>query len=128
MKHYYNDRGYDVMDLSEVPENWILLLRRDDIVWCVKQNCIATIEYPYENPKPLFKTGEICLRQNSPGLQRWFISENGKGIDGSQCLLPIRDGFSETPQELPCTEVRRLEQMISELSNRLSYLEQKQWI
>lgn len=108
--------------INNPPDNWLERLRRGHKVWLVKENREAEVVFAYEPPEPGHYCGQIGIRYGL--MDSWFIDINGKGIDGSQLMLPLKNNLPENPEPLPATEIRRLYREIDYLKQRMTRLEQ----
>ena len=88
-------------------ETWLFRVQRNNIVFLVKENRFAEIEWPYEAPGPGHVCGMIGLRffhgeqwegRRYSHCDTWFIRPNGQGINGSQCIMPV---MGHVPDEEP---------------------------
>lgn len=114
--------------IDNPPENWLENLRRGHKVWLTKEQEWAEIEFPYEPPEPGYRTGRIGISRFSNntyrGIESWFISSNGEGIDGSQLMQPIEGNLPDNPKPLPEPIVRQMQRIIDHLNQRVDALEQ----
>ncbi len=112
------------MDRSPPPldvypdEEWLTRLRRGNLVFLVKENRYAEVEWPYSPPGPSHVCGEVGLREGS-WRDTWFIRPNGRGINGTQCLMPVEGHVPAESPPLPPGDIQhilrrldRLEEMV----------------
>lgn len=109
--------------INDTPDRWMERLRKGNIVWLVKEQKEAQVVFPYEPPEPGYKTGTIGIRSGL--LDSWFSDIEGKGIDGSQILLPIEGNLPENPEPLPDVEVRHIHRALERITNRLDSMENR---
>jgi hypothetical protein len=126
--------------ITNPPDNWLERLRTDHYVWLAKENRLGQIGFPYEPPEPGYLTGYIGVKTRTATqcdngnwgypdnldwghIERWHISSNGRGIDGSQLLLPLEGNLPENPPELPTVESRHINQQLDRLNQRVRQLE-----
>jgi hypothetical protein len=114
---------------TPLDNNWLRRVPEDAPIFLVKENKVAEIEWAFDPQR--YGTGRIGLkiyRNNAPPWREtWFIRPDGKGIDGSQCLLPCEGFLKEDEVELPpkylndlTRRVERLEQMLdSDMLNEI---------
>lgn len=67
---------------------WLARLRHGSLVYLAKEKQFAHIECPYDNEAGW--PGRIGLKRHTK-CETWWIQPNGRGLDGSQCLLPVED-------------------------------------
>lgn len=112
-------------------EDWLTRLRPNHFVWLVKEREFATIAFSYEIPGSGCFFGQIGLEKlwicngewGTKEIQKWFISPNGKGMDGSPLLLPVKDNLPDEPTNISETWVRQTERILNQIIHRLEQLE-----
>lgn len=107
--------------IDNPPHGWMLRLRQGNRVWLPKENCEATIEWPYEPEDPGHSCGRVGIRR--PWHDTWLIDADGKGIDGKPIMMPIEGELPENPPPLPVPEIRRLRAALEVLARRVMVLE-----
>lgn len=118
----FREKVFETID--DPPNRWLTKLRQGNIVYCVKQSLLAVVEYPYESPPLNSYCGSICINVNG-SLQKWLIDFNGKGINGTQCLLPLEGHVPENPEPLPHSDTQILLRRIDELAVRIESIEDR---
>lgn len=66
------------------------------------------MEWPYEPPRPSSVCGRIGLIFGPRNRDTWILNANGKGIDGSQCLMPVEGHLPDTATPLPPEDLRHI--------------------
>lgn len=127
--------------MYEIPDQlWVNRLRKDNLVWLVKQNIFASIEWEFEPPEPGHIAGRIAIRKrrdtligtifSSPtydAIETWFIRANGQGMDYSQLFLPVVGHLENNPKPIDEPEIRQLKRELANLNTRMDMLERLQW-
>lgn len=101
--------------IENPPQGWVRNLREGCEVWQTKQKTVATVVAPFTPSMRLGSTGRLFIRQFGHGIDYWFVSENGKGIDGSTILEPIEGSLPDTPALLQSSEAEELKLEIARL-------------
>jgi hypothetical protein len=102
---------FKVIDIPDA--EWLTRLRRGHYVFAPKENLIMCIEWAWEPPEPSFFYGSVGVEKMwiygdqwgryEEGAYRWYVSPDGKGMDGTQILLPLE---GNCPDELtPISDV-----------------------
>lgn len=114
------DRKY--IPFKEYPdETWLTRVRQENVVYLVKENRFAIVQWEYEPAHANQFCGRIGLQFLNTECDRieykdtWFVRQNGQGINGTQCLMPVMGHLPDdepdlTPQELRHV-LRRLERL-----------------
>lgn len=68
--------------IENPPQDWVHNLREGCEVWLTKERAVATVVAPFTRPVSSSRTGRLFIRKNGV-IDYWFVSSNGKGIDGS---------------------------------------------
>jgi hypothetical protein len=109
--------------IENPPQDWVNRLRQGDYVWLVKQKTYAEICFPWIPPEPGHKTGRLGVRHGL--LDSWYISSEGRGIDGSLLMLPIEGYLAENPPDKPPHYVYEMQDELRILRQNLTILNQR---
>jgi hypothetical protein len=93
--------------------DWLRYVLSGYPIYLVKEDKFALVEYEYDPRK-----NKIGLGYDSY-YRSWYIDADGKGMDGSQCLLPVEGYLSETPFELNPSIVHDLTEKVNKVNYRL---------
>lgn len=99
-------------------ETWLTQLRTGNQVYLVKEGRFAHVEWPWEPPINEFGTGRIGLRFEGGWRDAWGLRANGRGNDGSQCLMPVEGDLLASPDPLPEPEMRQLQRRLAAVEER----------
>lgn len=107
-----------VLDLPKEP--WLDRLRKDHLVWLVKEQEYARVEFAWDPPEPGYRSGRIAIRQqNNYQLGSWFIDINGRGLDGSQLFLPTEGSLPESAEPISEPMVRHIHRQLDLLNRKV---------
>lgn len=98
------------------PQGWVRHLSDGCYVWLTKEQEVATVVAPFTPPMGRQRTGRLFIRRNYDGpIDYWFVSADGKGIDGSTIMEPLEGSLPESPVELQSSEAQELRLEIQRL-------------
>ncbi len=116
-----------------VPDDtWLTRLRRNHYAWLPKENGFCQITWAWEPPDPGCFAGKIGItRLHRVGdqfwvdrnFEVWYVTADGKGMDGKPILLPLNDNCPDEPAPISEPWVRQTERAISYLVSRIEQLE-----
>ncbi len=107
--------------IENPPQDWVHNLREGCEVWLTKERVVAAVVAPFTRPVSSYRTGRLFIRKNGV-IDYWFVSSNGKGIDGSTIMQPLEGSLPETPVELRSSEAEELRLEISKLRAEVAAL------
>lgn len=113
----------DSIVIQNPPNQWVRNLREDCQIWLVKEREMAWVVAPYTPSLGGHRTGRLFIRRMNRGIDYWFVSDTGRGIDGSLLMLPIQGSLPETPVQLTSKENEDLVIRISRLEERLKRID-----
>ncbi len=67
------------------------------------------------------QTGKLFI-QIEDRIHYWYVSADGRGIDGSLLMLPIEGSLPETPVELTSQEAWQIRFELQKLRDEVRYL------
>lgn len=118
--------------------NWVKSLKKNDLIWLVKEKCFAIIDEWYRslNGGQNGPIGKITLRRlvglnpvNVPGFtptgdqETWLVKENGQGLDNSQIIMPVMEVGQDYSMREIGVLLSQIQQQLASVSERLSALE-----
>ena len=118
--------------ITNPPANWMERLRKGHCVYLVKEQEMASVEFPYEPAEPGTRIGRIGIQRFGAyenrwlDIQSWYVSSEGLGLDGLPLMQPLVGNLPDNPDPLPEPMVRRLQRAIEHLEHRVEMLEQDQ--
>ena len=108
------------LPISPYPdEEWLTRLRRGNLVYLAKDRQYAQVEWAYEPPNPNSTCGRIGLQFRDGRRDTWFIRANGRGINETQCLLPVTGHVPVESPPLPPGDIRHILRRLDRLEERV---------
>lgn len=108
--------------------DWLYHLRKDHLVYLVKEKTFAQVEWTFDPPEPGRICGRIGLRFEGGRLDSWLIRSNGQGINCTQCLLPVEGNLSAEPIKLEPEDIRFLKREIEQLRKMQTQLAERMYL
>ncbi len=107
-------------------DTWLTRLRRNNILWLVKEKQFGIVEWEFE-PTLEYSSGRIGFRRYESFWKNetWMVRPDGKGINYSQLFLPVEGHLPNEALSLPEPEIRQLLRQIGALTQRIEQLELK---
>lgn len=108
--------------IENPPKGWVRHLRESCEVWLTKERAIAVVVAPFTPPVGRQRAGRLFISR-AGGIDYWFVSDEGKGIDGSTIMQPIEGSLPETPVALQSSEAEELRLEIAKLRAQIQTLQ-----
>jgi len=105
--------------IDNPPKGWMRNLVQDCHVWLTKEKTTATVVAPFNPPVGAHRTGQMFIRVNGR-IDYWFVSEDGRGIDGSRLMQPLEGNLPDEPASLQSPEAHELKLEIARLRKDLN--------
>ncbi len=113
----------DLKSLTKWDETWVTRLRRGHWVYLPKENEYAQVVSAYEPPEPGTWCGRIMIQMTTSmydglhlkNIEQWFTQPNGRGLNGSQIIIPVEGNCPDDPPPLSEPWVRHVERELEEL-------------
>ena len=112
------------------PDRWVERLRPGHGIWLVKEKRRVDVAYPWDPPEPGHIAGRLVMDFGYGQLQRWYVKLDGRGMDGSQLILPLEAHLPENPDPVQDPEWRAIRRRLAIFEARLSAMEKiiQAWI
>lgn len=124
----------DDLQVIEPPDDsWLTRLRHGHFAWANKERRFVKVEWAWEPPDPGCRSGSIGIRfcwrdGDNWGMEpnhRWYIKQDGAGLDGEPLLLPVRGNCPDEPPPISEPLQRQIQRDIAQLQHRVEQLESK---
>lgn len=124
----------DTLRLILIPDrDWLSRLRRGHFIWLQKEQEFAKVSSAWEPPEPGTIAGVIHIERlwrtenewGFKGIQRWYVKSDGRGLDNSQLILPVRNNCPEEPTPISEPWQIHIERSIGKLVSELDQLKEE---
>lgn len=110
------------MVIIETPQpNWLYFVPQGFEVWLVKEKIPALVESKFRFDKIVIRKWDSIYNRWDWASEQWWVDQNGKGLDGSLLMKPIKGHIM--PSEIDCyntREINKLKERVRELEEKLS--------
>jgi hypothetical protein len=123
----------DPVTVLPIPsEPWLHRLRKGHVIWLVKEQQIAQVNWEWEPPEPGHISGRLGIQRfdgtafigrRYRGDQTWFIGSKGEGLDGKQLIAPVEGNLPYDPPPIPEPEIRQILRALESQARRIEKLE-----
>lgn len=109
--------------LERYPDHWMRHLREGHRVYLVKEDCFGFIGQSYTPPEYSGGyAGTIFVSKNSQFYEKWYVREDGNGLDGQPLMRPVEGNLADTHATLFSGEAYKIHKRIDELEKALGQM------